>query len=179
MPRNISLVLCSLLTGLAVFICVRIEVFNFQVPGQLGRTEPGKWRVPVARGIRMLMLEGFTQKARDEGRLEADGSYRMTSDEQRRYSDPAIDERCEGEAAFRGFVMSWGQLQYIIAPVALAWSFMLAGMKRGVRPPGDLGTGTPARSFLGGQAPAAILAAVALACVGLMFYRDYWGSLGW
>ena len=163
MTSRIAFGVCVALTALAVFICVRVEVFNAQVGGLLPRRDlqdhPGnpKWRVEATIVVRRSREAEFRHQA------ELAGKSFVLTDAQNREIEAAV-ERARVDAAFREFVSSWGLLQYVLAPFTFLLGLYLAKSRK-----------APASHRVG----AWVMTVAAAACIVLMFYRGYFSSLGW
>ncbi len=158
-----ALLACSIvLAAVALYTCVRIEIFNFRAGGYLPRHDVGEgnsdqWRTTGSECIRLAWEARFRNQSYIEGKL-----IRPTAEQEAEIEREI--ERAEENSDFRDFVSSWGQAQYLVAPLAM-WLSMLIVINKAVP--------------RGGRIIAAIAAAASACSIVLMFYRGYFTSLGW
>jgi len=161
LKRHSSLIFACLVTAVAAFICIRIEVFNCQAGGLLPSKElrdtgePATWR--EASIVRARMEERFLAEA------NAAGSPAVLTRSQRQEIDQAA-RKADLNNRFLAFVSTWGLAQYVLAPLAMLLSLGEAVLRR------------ETRRY---RQAACVPAGVALLCIILMFYRGYFSSLGW
>jgi hypothetical protein len=161
MLERVVLGACVLLTLLAVFVCVRIEIYNIQVGGYLPRTDFGegnpKWRVISGEGMRRMMMSRAKSKAEAAGK-----PFKPTPEFLQEVERKAA--RAEVECHFRSFVSSWGLIQYLLLPVVLFMGLLI---------------GTVEMFTKGTRITGVTCSVVALICGFFMFYRGYFPALGW
>lgn len=160
--HKIELLICTVLTTMAMYTCIRVEIFNVRAGGYLPRKSDADWGISTWRTLAPSAVRGVMEK-----------QFRMEAELQGRPADitPAQEaqiakaiESAEENAAFRGFVETFGLAQYIVAPLAAILGYRLAtGKKKQER----------ARWLSPGLA---ILSGI---CIVMMFYRGYFTSLGW
>lgn len=161
--KTLSFCLCLVLTAVVTQTCVRIEILNARLGGLLPRELPTtgspKWRV-TAVSARRWAIEG---QLRNEESLPYD---RPLTDEQEAEIDrrlaPMIPQ-IENNGKLRTLVGTWGLLQYVLAPLCLAWAVRLVLSMRLPR-------------F---RMAAGVFAVCSAISICLMFYRGYFTSLGW
>lgn len=116
------------LTAIALFVCIRIEVFNLRAGGYLPRSPDNDHGV---------------------------STWRVAS---------PSEAKAEEWNRFRDFVSTWGLAQYVVAPMGVILSLVVLRSAR------------RDRVVVGVSLTTALASA---ACMGMMFYRGYFSSLGW
>jgi len=120
MKKHISIILCAILSGVVLHTCVQIEVWNHLAGGNvLPNREGGKLRYSMGeseRGWRMYQSMRTQDESLKSGRP-------LTQEEQSQFREHSK------HASRRNKVVSWsrgmGTLQYLLAPIAIAWSVVL------------------------------------------------------
>jgi hypothetical protein len=118
--KNISIILCGILSGVVLHTCVQIEIWNQLAGGNvLPNREGGKLRYSMReseKGWRMYQSMRMQDGSLESGRP-------LTQEEQ------ALFREHSRQARRRNKVVSWsrgmGTLQYLLAPIAIIWSFIL------------------------------------------------------
>lgn len=160
--RSVLLGGCVALTVVAVFTCVRIEVYNAEFDDFLPRQDMEgaanpKWRAMPGAAMRMLMEWRFQEQN------EAAGKPRDLTPEQKQEIEikAAWHDRFSD---FREFVSSWGLLQYPLTFATLGMGLWLA---------------TRRKSSAGHRTVAWGVTVIIATCIVVMFYRGYLTALGW
>lgn len=121
MKRNISLLLCGVLSAIVLNTCLQIEVWNHLAGGDvLPNREGGKLRYSIGeseRGWRAYQSMRTQDESLRAGRP-------LTAEEH------ALFQKHSKDAERRNKVVSWsrgmGTFQYLLAPLAITWSVALA-----------------------------------------------------
>jgi len=155
---------CAILVVLSGYICVRIEVYNAAVGGWLPRRANAdgwipKWRTLSEVVFRKAMEKEFRAQWEEAGNDPQE--FRTTTEQQRQIEQSQRNVRTRN--SFRNFIGTFGLSQYVLAPAAMIWAIVIA---------------TRRHYALRWRMSGALLACVAVICVGLMLYRDYIRSLG-
>jgi hypothetical protein len=171
---KIALVALYALTGIAVFICARIEYLNVKSGGVLPRQtvfpdnpyRNPKWRTAVITD---------RNESRWRERLRpVDEQGDVLSRPLTRQEELKIDQRIERmrtEGRLKSFVASWGLKQYLLLPVLLIWSFTCVGASA-IAAFNEKRLSRVSVAYL-----FPFLASVV--CAAFAWHRSYFGSLGW
>jgi len=162
-PRaiDVSFWLCAALTAIVVNTCVQIEYHNWRAGNYLQvemRQEPGiTWRT-AATGERAKSV--FIERRRLARGATGDDLEAPPSVEELDAFE-TWRQRALRENRLYWWVSTFGVFQYLLAPLALIWAAFLVLKSRKHR------------------IPSIVFAILALACIVIMFYRQYFQSLGW
>ena len=160
--KKYKLIITIYLLTLAISsICLRIEWLNYQAGGRLpnreyrnGNPEEGvvKWRQSLITSEKMWRI----------CRMRKDKNRKLTADEQIEMEKTVSASVANNK--LRGFVSSFGLLQYLFIPITLILGIRLLVQRQKYR--GKIWLSIPP-------------ICIAIACWMIAFYRSYFTSLGW